>query len=141
MARSRYVREKPLTLAEQGYFLKATFPGFRVETMRSELRCVGELRPTSTSDSYTIQLIYKIPTRPEVHVINPPLRLAPGCSRLPHVFDGNELCLYVDGEWRPDLRISHFVVPWISEWLSFYEDWLATGEWLGGGHDLGAGKK
>jgi hypothetical protein len=25
------------------------------------------------------------------------------------------------------------VIPWISEWLYFYELWLVTGEWLGGG--------
>jgi hypothetical protein len=25
------------------------------------------------------------------------------------------------------------IVPWISEWLMYYELWLSTGEWLGGG--------
>ena len=26
-------------------------------------------------------------------------------------------------------------MPWVSLWLFFYEIWVVTGEWLGGGHD------
>ena len=29
--------------------------------------------------------------------------------------------------------LAHTIVPWIAEWLSYYELWHATGEWLGGG--------
>jgi hypothetical protein len=141
MARSRYFQQRPLTLTEQGYFVRTTFPDFRVETKRDELRCVGELRPTSTSDVYTIELVYRVPDRPKVRVVRPELKLAPGHKRLPHVFPGNDLCLHLQGDWRPDLPISRFVVPWISEWLSFYEDWLATGEWFGGGHESSGVKK
>lgn len=141
MARNRYVRQRPLTLAQQGYSLRTTFPDFRVETRRDELRCVGKLRPTLTSDSYVVELVYRISERPKVRVISPPLRLAPGCTRLPHVFPENELCLYLKPEWRPDLHISRYVVPWISEWLSFYEDWLATGQWFGGGHEPSGSNK
>jgi len=135
MATSRYVRQRPLTLTWQGYLLKAAFPDFRVKVGRCELRCLGELRPTWLSDNYTIELLYRIPDRPRVRVIRPTLRLLPGHSRVKHTFKDNELCLYTQGDWRPDLPISSHMVPWISEWLSFYEDWLATGEWLGGGHE------
>jgi hypothetical protein len=141
MGKSSYVRQRPLTPAQQAYFLKLNFPEFRVLAARSALRCVGQLRPTPMSDEYTVELEYNVPSRPKVLVLRPELRLASGKSRLPHVFDGNELCLYSAGEWRPDLRISDFIVPWISLWLFFYEVWLATGEWLGGGHEPSATKK
>jgi hypothetical protein len=141
MAGSRYVRQRPLTLAQQGYLLKATFPDFRVEVGRCELRCSGELRPTWLSDSYTFELVYHIPDRPKVYVISPSLRLPPGQSRQKHVFKDNALCLYSEGDWRPDLPIASHMVGWISEWLSFYEDWLATEQWLGGGHEPGLGAK
>ena len=26
------------------------------------------------------------------------------------------------------------LIPWISEWLFYFEMWLITGEWYGGGH-------
>ncbi|MGH8092034.1 MAG: hypothetical protein ACREIF_00990 [Chthoniobacterales bacterium] len=35
------------------------------------------------------------------------------------------------------MRLADTIVPWTSRWLYFYEIWLATGEWMGGGipHD------
>jgi hypothetical protein len=39
------------------------------------------------------------------------------------------------------MRISEYIVPWISLWLFFYETWLITGEWLGGGHEPNTGKR
>ena len=38
-------------------------------------------------------------------------------------------------DWRPDQKISEFIIPWIAVWLYFYEVWHITGEWLGGGHE------
>jgi hypothetical protein len=37
------------------------------------------------------------------------------------------------GEWRSDLHVATTIVPWLSEWLYFYEAWRVTGEWFGGG--------
>lgn len=133
MVWNSYPRQRPLTLVQQRYFLEITFPHFLVRTTRKELHCVGTIKPSPMSDTYKVELTYKIPLRPKVHVLGPVLRLATGCDRLPHVFDGDELCLYVSGDWRPDMKISHFIVPWISVWLRFYEFWLATGSWEGGG--------
>ena len=31
------------------------------------------------------------------------------------------------------MQLATTIVPWCSEWLFYYELWLATGEWLGGG--------
>jgi hypothetical protein len=135
MGKSNYVTQKRLTAAEQGYFLRFTFPAFCVATRRNILNAVGTLRPTALSDAYTIELRYDFPKRPRIQVLKPALQLAPGHTRLPHVYEENDLCLHVPGEWRPDLRIDQFIVPWISFWLYFYEIWLATGEWLGGGHE------
>jgi hypothetical protein len=141
MGNSNYVRQRPLTPTQQAYFLKLAFPEFHVITARSELRCSGVLQPSPISDRYTVGLEYKVPTRPRVQVLRPDLRLAPGRTKLPHVFEGNELCLHLRTDWRPDQRISEFIVPWISFWLFFYEVWLATSEWFGGGHEPSGAKK
>jgi hypothetical protein len=44
------------------------------------------------------------------------------------------LCLFLGNhEWHESIPIADTLVPWASEWLFFYELWLATGEWLGEG--------
>jgi hypothetical protein len=53
MARNSYIHQKPLTTAQQGYFLTKAFPQFHIKSARNSLRCVGSLQPTPTSDSYT----------------------------------------------------------------------------------------
>lgn len=141
MVPSKYVRQRPLTPAQQAYFLKLAFPGFHIITARHGLVCLGTLQPSPSSDRYTIELDYTAPIRPSVRVVRPKLRLAAGHAKLPHVFRENDLCLYLTGEWRPDLKISEYILPWISFWLFFYEVWLLTGEWLGGGHEPTTGTK
>ena len=46
-----------------------------------------------------------------------------------------ELCLHMFYEfsYKHDW-IADTIVPWTQEWLFFYEIWLATNEWCGGGH-------
>jgi hypothetical protein len=53
-------------------------------------------------------------------------------ERLPHVYPLNTLCLYLGEEWSWAHWLTD-LVGWASEWLFFYEVWLATGTWLGGG--------
>jgi hypothetical protein len=67
-----------------------------------------------------------------VRVQRPQLDGRPGES-LPHVYREGTLCLYRKGEWSSAMLIANSIVPWASEWLLFYEIWLATGEWHGGG--------
>jgi hypothetical protein len=141
MGKSRFPEQRPLTPAQQAYFLTLAFPQFRVLSVRNMLRVVGILQPTPISDQYTIDLEYRDRRRPRVAVLQPKLRLAPGKTKLPHVFRGDDLCLHLPGEWRPDMRISEYILPWISLWFFFYETWLITGEWLGGGHEPSTGKK
>jgi hypothetical protein len=31
------------------------------------------------------------------------------------------------------MPIALTIIPWLLEWLVYYEAWLVTGEWLGGG--------
>ena len=47
------------------------------------------------------------------------------------------LCLFAKGDWTPQKYISETIVPWAAEWCYFYEVWLDTGEWHGGGYHKG----
>jgi len=82
-----------------------------------------------------MRLIYSLSANPQVHIIAPDLtQLAEG-QELPHVYEGNELCLFLpgSGEWMPSMFIASTIIPWVVDWLRFFEFWLATGEWHGGG--------
>ena len=45
------------------------------------------------------------------------------------------LCLYLPGtgEWSPDRRLDQTIVPWAALWLFYFEEWLWSNEWKGGG--------
>lgn len=134
MARNRYLPRTAVGLALQGHRLLAAHPQFETRSS-SRQRAVwrGTLQPTELSDVYTVEIAYTLAQRPDVHVLEPQLKLHPDHKRLPHVYPGNSLCLYTFGEWYAGLYIANTIVPWISLWLFFYEIWLATGRWKGGG--------
>ena len=54
--------------------------------------------------------------------------------------DVDLLCVYRGDQWKADKPLSA-ILPWITEWLFYYELWLPTGQWYGGGHDLRTGRK
>lgn len=95
----------------------------------------GRLTPAEYTDTYEVVLDHQVDKSPLVYVARPRLQLVDG-KRLPHVYSLNTLCLYFgeDREWQWSDPIANTIVPWASEWLLFYELWLATkGDWLGGG--------
>ncbi len=47
-----------------------------------------------------------------------------------------QLCLNLPAEFDYSLRICDTIIPWAQEWLYFYEIWLSTGRWCGGGHEI-----
>jgi hypothetical protein len=126
---------KPLTLAEQAQSLRAS--DFKVSINRGSLRGVGLLRPGLLFAVYRVEVQYSDHGVPEVFVLEPGLVALHG--PIPHTYapkpprhPRRSLCLYT-GKWHPCDRISDTIVPWTAEWLAYYEVWLATGEWLGGG--------
>ena len=64
-----------------------------------------------------------------------------GDRRLPHVYQQNPplLCVYrpTKGEWTSRMRLDQTIVPWTSLWLFYFEEWLASNEWKGGGEHPG----
>jgi hypothetical protein len=118
----------------------ATSPGGGEPFAKGALVAVGDVQPTSRSVVYNVRIEYRAGDPPEVTVLSPKLVPREEGGRLPHVYPGDKLCLYTPytGQWTPDMSLPHTIVPWISEWLFYYELWHATGEWLGGGTEPAA---
>lgn len=97
----------------------------------------GPIQPGPMCDTYRVRITWDgRSSRPKVRVLSPKLTELPD-EDIPHRFENGDLCLHYNGEWDSTMLISETIIPWTSEWLLFYELWLVTGEWLGGGHDPG----
>ena len=77
--------------------------------------------------------------KPELLVVKPDLQELAAGKRIPHIYPhkgrGTKLCLWWPRgrEWVPQMSLRETYVPWTAEWLLYFEDWLLTGEWAGGG--------
>jgi hypothetical protein len=122
---------KEVTLAQQEASLLRRYPGGRVFRTPGSLTWLGNLKPSESSSTYEVLIDHRPARPPLVYVVRPHLEVRAG-ERLPHVYPLNTLCLYLGEEWSRAHWLAD-LVGWASEWLFFYEVWLATGTWLGGG--------
>jgi len=134
----RYGPPARLTAAKQ-YFLLRSSPHCRGKGSLRKGRLVWEYsaRPTPLSREYAVRIVYQQGNTPEVFVVDPDLTEISGGRTLPHVYSQKpvRLCLYLPntGEWSPAMAISDTLVPWTALWLFYFEDWLSTNTWNGGG--------
>ena len=93
--------------------------------------------PTPISRLYSVRLNYRIGSSPQAVVEEPDLCCLASGRQLPHVYEQKppQLCLYLPGvgEWEPWMRIDRTIVPWSTVWLFYFEEWLVSDEWKGGG--------
>jgi hypothetical protein len=118
-------------LGRQAERLQRDFTQSRAIIRHGRLLWSGEVQPSHYSRKYRLEL--QLDPLGVIVEIRPRLPRPEG-AKLPHVFARDELCLFFDGEWDTNHVVAETIVPWAAEWLLFYEFWLTTGEWLGGGH-------
>jgi hypothetical protein len=93
-------------------------------------------RPTPLSREYSVRIAFQRGETPSVFVTDPELSALAGERALPHVYhDPLRLCLTLPGtrEWTGTMRIDQTFAPWATTWLYYFEDWLISDEWKGGG--------
>jgi hypothetical protein len=97
-------------------------------------------QPDQLSRVYKARIEYQHGGVPQVYVLDPDLSALAEGRKLPHVYQQQpaKLCLYLPGtgDWSPAKRISETIVPWTFLWLWYFEEWLASGAWKGGGLHL-----
>lgn len=96
-----------------------------------------QVQPTPVSRVYTAKLEYAQHDIPKVHIELPDLCDLAGEKRIPHLYDQEHvrLCLYLpgSGEWTHHKPLASTFVPWTALWLFFFEEWLVSDDWKGGG--------
>lgn len=139
----------PLTIAQQYHALKACGPYERLLISGKDrtLLWEGWLQPSLFSRRYKVVVRYSLGTAPICVVTEPDLYSLAGAKTIPHHYRkdkhiaGAKLCLFLpssqsDGklsEWRSQQKISDTIIPWASLWLFYFEQWLYTRDWEGGG--------
>lgn len=119
----------------QSALVRLRFPQFR--KLRNWV-WEGLLQPSPLSRNYKIRITHREYGRPLVELVDPPLAtLLPNGGRAPHTFPDGSLCLHVPQDFDARTHtIAESIIPWASTWLYFFEVWLITGDWLGGGHEV-----
>ena len=133
----RLGQRRPLTAAQQFVSLR----GNSISSGKGVLKA-GQFTwsysavPSPLSREYDIRIEFK-QDRAEIFVDNPDLHVLAGGRRIPHLYQQlpPRLCLYLPKttEWRPWMRLDQTVVPWTALWLFYFEEWLASDDWKGGG--------
>ena len=128
------IKYKNKNLAEQASAFRSLYPDFGIYSDLSSLIVKGWVRPTARSIIYWFTLTYIINRRPKILITEPVLELNEKQKNLPHVFEGDNLCLYYsNSEFNGSKLLANTVVQWITLWVYYYEIWRVDGEWLGGG--------
>ena len=119
--------------------IKKTFPSAECKQVKcGQGEVILKLQPTEYSIEYKDKLIARQGSSSvKVFVVNPRI----DChsrnrgKRVPHLYSDGSLCLYYPPENEWDFRDcwATTIIPWVSLWLYYYEVWMDTGEWLGGG--------
>jgi hypothetical protein len=131
-------KARALGLREQAAYIRQIWPGFSCKVQRAVLISRGCVQPLPSTREYHVRVCYRAGDWPRVFVEAPGLARRADREKVPHTYAENEPCLFYPTyrEWSPEMPIALTIIPWLLEWLLYYEAWLATGEWLGGGVHL-----
>lgn len=128
------------TLAQRHAELQAlALPAARMRLTHQRLTMDVELAPGAFGRLYTCRFIFERGSDPIVLVTNPDLKTLAQGKKIPHVYpwngSGTRLCLWwpKGREWSPSLKVAETLLPWTAEWLYYFELWLLTKTWEGGG--------
>lgn len=100
---------------------------------------------------YKIRLDYCVGQTPRIYLVTPEIDMS--ASLEIHTFGKKyhgsykrelpQLCLtyHKYDKWDSSVLLTQSFIPWSIEWTEFYELWLMTGKWYGGGVHLGDEKK
>jgi hypothetical protein len=139
----RLAQSRTLTMSLQRLHLNGETGGHCMSNKPHLLRWRYKTRPNALGREYEVLVSYKIGSSPDVFVIAPDL-FSLTDERIPHLFYTTKdqefrsaacLCLYMRkyGEWHAQKLIAATIVPWVDLWLLYFEYWLTTGNWEGGG--------
>lgn len=136
----KYFNKKIISIPLQYSKLTNKFSGIIVEKQISVngFYLVLNMKPFENSLDYRVLFFQERNKKPKTYILSPNIYELTNGKEPPHVYEFNEslcrLCLNLPSEVDTN-KYYDYVIPWISDWLAYFEMWLITGEWYGGGHE------
>jgi hypothetical protein len=124
------LQRRSLNLAQQAGALRQFSSDAVVHFHGHSLEWEGVLTPTWLSRDYVVRIRYTAGNFPRVVVLDPPLEPNEH-GELPHFYRDGSVCLHEPHQWDESMLIADTILPWISEWLVYYELWRRSGVWYG----------
>ena len=112
-------------------YIEEAFPFFNCSIDRSSLlTCKGWLQPDGCKSRYHVKIESMPGKEPKTTILSP--------SILPsvhiHMYSDHSLCLHYkpDLKWTERIFVWKYTIPWLCEWIIFYELYEVNGQkWLG----------
>ena len=117
-------------LRYQQELIERNFSFLKCSISNRVLTCVGWIQPDDCSCRYKIKIEYVVGKEPKSTILYP--KILP--SKEIHMYDDHSLCLHFpqDMKWNEKTKIYQYSIPWISEWVIYYEIYLLNGgKWEG----------
>lgn len=139
-------KQQRVTIVRQLVALNRLAPqGENYSSSRDALDWRCWVRPTPLGNDYLLRIRYKLSHSPSAFILEPDLRALAGGNDLLHVYSQEKqcICLFLPwtNEWQSCFYLANTVYPWSLSWLLYFEDWLLTGKWNGGGVHPNSGEK
>lgn len=138
MVRKRnYIKHPPLRVRQYSYYFlnhekilleeNYDFLDCKIKSIGGKNNIVVVGHYNQTGKLYTYQITYDGYNAPTVKILSPTLIEAP-----PHVYKDLSLCLYYPQKtpWsNKTCNLYSHIIPWVHEWILYYEIYLITGVW------------
>ncbi len=145
-SKKKYFKTPSISLIKQKVSLKNAYKDSECVIEGKKLIWTGKVRPTVLSKEYTLIILYEFKKSPKVWITGDELERIDD-KNFPHIYDRDiknnmvRICLYMNSEFNSSKLLANTIIPWAIEWLYYYEIWLLTDEWLGGGRHPQNGSK
>jgi hypothetical protein len=126
---------RPPSLQQQLANLQLLHPTLKGSVDGGRLWAEGWLRGSPVTRLYRVRLEYAHGSWPRVLILEPSLERRHANQPVAHTSGPTEPCLFTRGDrdWHAGMYLGQSIVPWLQEWLVFYEAWRYTGDWYGSG--------
>lgn len=97
-----------------------------------------DAKPSELSKVYRVLIIFHIDNySPDIYVLDNEIWELSKNKSIPHLYDSEKikLCLYYPAfnEWSNIHYMNNTIVTWTYLWLFYFEEWLYSDNWKGGG--------
>ena len=117
-------------LCSQQRLLEDHYPFLRCEIDKNTvLICRGAFQPDGCSDKYEVRIEYVVGHEPKTTICKPFIEP----TKHIHMYKDRSICLSYppDMKWSEKTKVFPYTIPWITEWIIFYELYKVTGMWFG----------